>query len=145
MDQNKDFLTSIPENHRRINRDTGDTDPFLNYLQPNNKVRPTGDVHATLSGSRNHGPIICRAVLLNKLDLVIEGFHNLVVLVSGLLTVVSAKASENPFGLGMSAIFDQPTRRLGEEPDYQQQHNERQDLERDREPPADLCVSVIDE
>lgn len=57
----------------------------------------------------------------------------------------STKTSKNISRFFLPTYFDQPSRRLGEEPDSREEHKQEDDLEGDRKSPAEGRSAAVDE
>lgn len=64
---------------------------------------------------------------------------------NSIISLAATQAAEDVACFLVSSSFCQPTRALWEEPADAEQHQQRNDLEGDRESPADGGVAVVDE
>lgn len=62
-----------------------------------------------------------------------------------IISLATTQAAQNVACFFVSSSFCQPARAFREEPADPEQNQERDDLECDREPPADWGVAVVDE
>ena len=118
-----------------IDGDTGDTDPLLHDLKPNDKLDATPGVELARADAEKHVEI---RVALRRLSLQLGDVADVLELGFGLAHVLAGlttEPAEDIASLFLAADLGEPTWGLGEEPDDGEEEDERDDLESDGEAP----------
>ena len=134
--------TCRAENGRSIDCDSSNSDPLLHDLQPNHELDTTAGVERARTNPKQHSKVRlglgCFAFELSNVADVLKFGLSLAQVLSGFTT----KTSKNITSFVLAAHFRQPTWRLGEEPNYSEEKEEWEDLERDREAPGKGAIAA---
>lgn len=128
---------------RAVDGDTGDTDPFLQNLEPDDELDAAAGVKLAGADAEEHVEV---ALLVGGLVFEVADGDDVLQLGLGgdaVLALVAAKAAEDKAGFLLAAGLDEPTGRLRHEPDEAEEEDERQDLECDGEAPDEGGVGVV--
>ena len=134
--------TSDFKDGRSINGHTGDTNPFLHNLQPNNELDTTSGVKFARADTEQHGEV---RLSLGSLALKLGNVADILELGFGfalVCTSLTTKASEDVAGFFLSADLCEPSRGLWEEPDDGKKEEKRENLEGNRESPNEFSIPI---
>ena len=133
--------TGNTENGRGVDGDTGNTDPFLEDLEPDDELNTTSCVELARANTEEHADVRVRA---GRLTLKLGDVADILKFGFGLAHVgagLATKTTQDVAGFFFTANLGEPTWRLGEEPDNAEEDKKRQDLEGNGESPDELVVA----
>ena len=136
--------TSGTEDGRSEDSHTGDTDPLLHDLKPDNELYTAASVEFARADTEKHSNVrlafgglafeLCDVANILEFGL---SFANI-------FTGLASKTAKNIASLVFAANLDEPTGGLGEEPADCKEEQQRGNLECNRESPGELaCSSLI--
>jgi hypothetical protein len=131
----------LTQDGRLVNGDGGDADPFRNDLKPDNELYTTRDMLSLQADSKKHFPVGSGRILL-KLD----NLNDIVIPLTNLGVGCGPGAKPAEYGqcLLVLTILDRPTRGFGHEINEDTDDGDEEDLDADRESPADLSIAITD-
>lgn len=127
--------TGCAEDGGSVDGDTGDTDPFLHDLEPNDELNTATGVEFAGADAKEHGEVgLCAGGLAFELgdvaDILEFGFG-----LAHILAGFATEATEDVACLFLATNLGEPTGRLGEEPHNGEQEEKGNNLESNRESP----------
>ena len=108
--------TSGTENRGGKDSHTGNTDPLLHDLEPDDQLNTAASVKLARADTEKHGDVRLR---LGGLSFELSDVADILEFSLGLAHIfasLTTKSSKDVTGLFLSTDLDEPTRRLGEEP-----------------------------
>ena len=120
------------EDCRPIDGDTGDADPFLEDLEPDDELDTATGVQLAGLPAEEHGQV---AVLARSLPLQFDDVADVLKLSFGRTVTFAAETTEYESGFFLAPDFDKPARGFGHSPYDEEEEDEGHDLKSDWEAP----------
>lgn len=135
--------TSGAEDGGSVDGDTGDPNPFLHNLEPDDELNATTSVELARADASEHGPVRgARCSLAFELgdvtDVLEFGFGP-----AHILAGFATETAQDVATFFLAADLDQPTWRFGEDPDNAKEKDKGDNLEGNRESPDERAVATL--
>lgn len=124
--------TSDCEDGRPIDCDTGDADPLLENLEPDDELDAATGVELARAPAEKHGQV---AILARGLPLQLDNVADILKFSFRRTVTFTAETAKYESGFFLTPDFDEPSRGLGHSPYDEEEEDEGYDLESNGEAP----------
>ena len=122
-----------------VDCDTGDADPFLEDLEPDDELNAATGVELAGLPAEEHGQV---ATLARGLALQLDDVADVLEFSFGRTVTFAAETTEYESGFFLAPDFNKPARGFGHSPYNEKEEDEGHDLESDREAPDEGGIDL---